>query len=140
METARTSTRTNIAPPAGRLRAGLILAIVLGLANLPFVFMPTPDGEEGPPLGVLILGAALGLLSVVTAVVAWRTGSRAALRITVACVIINAVTTIPAFFVDVDAGIKLGASLFVLASVACIVMLLGRSAADTGRERRASRA
>ena len=103
---------------------------MLGIANIPFLFMPAPDGEDGPPLGVLILGAALGVLSVVTAAIALRNGNRAAIRVTAACVILNAVSSLPAFFVEVSAGVKLAVAVTVLASVACIVLLFSRPATN----------
>jgi hypothetical protein len=112
--------------PTGNLRTGLILAIVLGLANLPFLALPAPDGESGPPLAALVLSAAIGILSIITAWIAWRTGSRAAVRVTAACVIINALSALPALFVDVDAWVKLVSSLYVLASVVCLVLLFKR--------------
>ncbi|MEO8696391.1 MAG: hypothetical protein ABI658_22940 [Acidimicrobiales bacterium] len=48
-----------------------------------------------------------------------RTGSRAAVRMTGPCVVLNAVPTLPALVVDVDAWIKLVSSIYVLASVLC---------------------
>lgn len=129
MDTSISAPVGRTAAPTGNFRTGLILAIALGLVNLPFLAIPTPEGESGPPLGVLILSAAIGLLSVVTAWIAWRNGNRAAVRVTAACVILNAVSTLPAFFVDVDAWIKLVSSLYVLASVLCIVLLFKRRSA-----------
>lgn len=126
MEAALNAPGPTAVAPDRRLRAGLVLAVVLGLANVPFLFMPTPDGQDGPPMGVLVFSAVLGVLSIVTAVLAWRTGNRVALRVTAACVIINAITTLPALFADVDAGVKVSASVYVLASVLAVVLLLGR--------------
>lgn len=52
---------------AGRNRAGLILTFLIGLANLPSVFTPSPGGEdEGPPFGVLLLGSICGAITVVS--------------------------------------------------------------------------
>jgi hypothetical protein len=115
-------------PVSARMKVGLVLAILLGLANVPFLFSPTPDGQDGPPYAVLVLSAVLGLISVVAAVIAWRSGSRTAIRVTAATVIINAVTTIPALFADVDAGIKVAGAVTILASVASVVLILGRPA------------
>ena len=120
------ATASTPARPTRRVRNGLILSVLLGLVNLPFLFMPTPDGEDGPPYGVLVASAVLGVLSIVTAVIAWRTGDRRAIRVTAACVIINAVTTLPALFADVDPGIKVFGAIYILASIAALVLLLGR--------------
>lgn len=121
LETGRTATS-----PQTRVRVGLVLAILLGLANFPFLFTPTPDGEEGPPYGVLVFSAIVGLVSIATAVMAWRSGNRLILRITAACVIINAITSLPAFFVDVSAGIKLAVCVTILASIASAILTMSR--------------
>ena len=42
---------------------------------------PTPDGEVGPPYVVLLVGTLLGVVGLVGVVIAWRTGSRAAMRV-----------------------------------------------------------
>jgi hypothetical protein len=109
-----------------RMKVGLALAVLLGLANIPFLFSPTPDGQDGPPYAVLVLSAVLGAVSVVAAVIAWRSGSRTAIRVAAATVIINAVTTIPALFADIDAGIKVVSAVTILVSVAAAVLILGR--------------
>ena len=109
-----------------RMKAGLVLAVLLGLANIPFLFSPTPDGQDGPPYAVLVLSAVLGAVSVVAAVIAWRSGSRTAIRVAAATVIINAVTTIPALFADIDAGIKVVSAITILVSVAAAMLILGR--------------
>src|SRR5690242_6163047 len=130
MNTVAAVPRTSVAVTT-RMKVGLVLAILLGLANIPFLFSPTPDGQDGPPYAVLVLSAVLGVVSVVTAVVAWRSGSRTAIRVTAATVIINAVTTIPALFADIDAGIKVAAAATILASVASVVLIFGRTARPT---------
>ena len=56
------ATRTR---PTRRVRVGLGIAIVTGLASIPSAFNPTPDGQAGPPYAVLLLGAVLGLISAV---------------------------------------------------------------------------
>ena len=129
-----TVTTTDQAPAVlTRVKIGLGLAILLGLANIPFVLSPTPDGQEGPPTVVLVFSLVLGVLSIITAVIAWRTDSPAALRITAACVIINALSSIPAFFVDVDAGIKVAVAVTILVSVLSVVLMFSRSPGRTTR-------
>ena len=75
---------------------------------------------------MLVLSAVLGLISIAAAVVAWRSGSRNAIRVTAASVIINAITTVPALFSDIDAGIKVASAITILASVASVVLMLDR--------------
>lgn len=107
---------------SGRQRAGLVLAGVLSAINIPSVFTPTPDGEVGPPFGVLVLGTVLGVIGLVAVVLAWR-GNRGALRVAAGALVINLLTALPAFFVDVPAWIKLAVGLSVLATVAAIVLM-----------------
>jgi hypothetical protein len=53
-----------------------------------------------------VLSAALGLVSIACAVIAWRSGNRTAIRINAAAPIINGVLTLPGFFVHDTAFIK----------------------------------
>jgi hypothetical protein len=112
-----------------QVRVGLALSAFLGLANIPFLFAPTPPGSEGPPTSVLVLSGLLGLVSVACAVVAWRSGNRLAIRINAAALLVNALTSVPAFFVDVDAWVKVAAAVAVLLTVAALVLTLRRERA-----------
>ena len=107
---------------SGRQRTGLVLAGVLSAINIPSVFTPTPDGEVGPPFGVLVLGTVLGVIGLVAVVLAWR-GNRGALRVAAGALVINLLTALPAFFVDVPVWIKLAVGLSVLVTVAAIVLM-----------------
>lgn len=109
-----------------QVRAGLAISAFLGLANIPFLFAPTPSGQDGPPTSVLVLSGLLGLVSVVCAIVAWRSGNRLAIRINAAALLVNALTSLPAFFVNVDAWIKVAAAVSILLTVAALVLTLRR--------------
>jgi hypothetical protein len=112
-------------PPLTRLnRAGLVLAGLLGLADITAPFESTPEGEVGPPFAILLLDGLLGLITVVAVVVAWRTLRRGAIRIAAGARIISALTAFPAFFVDVPAVIKVVVGVFVLATAAAVTMML----------------
>lgn len=113
--TATTSTR--------RQKVGLVLAGLLSLGNVSSAFGPQLDGEVGPPAVVLWAGTVLGVIGLVAVVVAWRTGSRAALRVAALALIITALTAVPAFFVDVPASIKILVSVSVLLTVAAVVLM-----------------
>ena len=108
---------------SGRQRAGLALAALLSLVNIASAFMPTPDGGDSPPTGIIVLGTALGVVGLVGALVAWRTGSQAAFRVTAGALVINAIASLPVFFVDVPAGLKLGVAISVLVSVLAMVLM-----------------
>jgi hypothetical protein len=106
----------------GRQKAGLVLAALISIANIPAALFPTPDGEEGPPFAVLIVATILGVVGLVTAVLAWR-GNRAALRVCAGTLIVNLLLTLPAFFVDVPAWIKATSALVALVTVAAVVLM-----------------
>ncbi len=57
---------------------------------------------------------------------AWRSGNRLAIRINAAALLVNALTSLPAFFVDIDAWIKVGAAVSVILTVIALVLTLRR--------------
>jgi hypothetical protein len=105
-----------------RQKVGLILAGVLNLANIPSAFSPTPDGEVGPPYAILLLSSVLGIIGLVATVLAWR-GNPAALRVAAGALVINVLTSLPAFFVDVPAFVKALVALSVVITVATLVLM-----------------
>jgi hypothetical protein len=106
-------------------KAGLVIAFLLGLADLTAPFQPTPDdAEAGPPYAILLLDGVLGLITVIAVVVAWRTAKRGAIRIVAGARIISMVTALPAFFVDVPAGLQVLVGFFVVVTIACVAMML----------------
>jgi hypothetical protein len=106
-----------------RQKVGLLLAGVYSALNILGVLFPTPEGQEGPPIGILIVDSVLGLVGLVAVIVTWRTGNRAALRAAAGAIIIMTLTALPAFFVDVPAGIKLLVGVFVLLTIAAVVLM-----------------
>ena len=106
-----------------RQKVGLVLAGVYSALNVVGVLFPTPDGQVGPPIGILIIDAALGLVGLVAVIITWRTGNRAALRAAAGAIILMTLTALPAFFVDVPAGIKLLVGVWVLLTIAAVVLM-----------------
>ncbi|MEW9872575.1 hypothetical protein [Arthrobacter sp. HS15c] len=106
-----------------RQRTGLLLAGIYSAFNILSVLFPTPDGQVGPPSGILIIDSVLGLVGLAAVIVTWRTGNRAALRVAAGAIILITLTTLPAFFVDVPAGIKLLVGVFVLVTIAAVVLM-----------------
>ena len=49
--------------------------------NVPSVLVPTPDGEEGPPVRDPRPRHVLGVIGLVAVVIAWRKGNQAAFRV-----------------------------------------------------------
>lgn len=115
-----------------KAKIGLGLAILLGLMSLPSVLAPTPEGEVGPPIAIVVVGSVLGLAAIITAVWAWRTGSRLAIRLTAASVIINAVAGLPGLFVDIPAALKVATAVATLLSVVTVVLMFSRTRTPSG--------
>ena len=123
------SSTTTVAPTrahvTGKQKAGLVICMLYGLGNIPSAFFPTPDGEEGPPLAILVIGSILGVVALVAAILAWR-GSRVAMRVGAGAIIVLTLTGLPAFFVDVPMFVKgLVAFSVVLTVVAVVLMFSG---------------
>jgi hypothetical protein len=127
MSTITASTPTSHREPNTSVRAGLALSALIGLANLPFLAPGIDWGPEEPPYPLLILAAVVGMVSVVCAVVAWRSGSRRALRVNAAALIFNALMVIPGLFGDTPAFITIASAAFVVTTVIAVVLTMRRS-------------
>jgi CHASE2 domain-containing sensor protein len=127
MDTTATSWST-------RNKVGLGLAIFYGLANVPSFLTAPDDGQEGPPLSILIVCSILGVMAVAAGIIAWRRRNRAAARLTAASVIVITLTSLPAFFVDVPAAIKALSALSVVYTVAAVVLMFSTSGHPSQRE------
>ena len=74
---------------------------------------------------ILVIGTILGVIGLVSVVLAWR-GNRVALRIAAGAIILVTLTALPAFFVDVPLAIKaLVGSSVLLTLVAVVLMFSG---------------
>lgn len=117
---------TTLAPTrahvSGKQKAGLVICTIFGLSNIPSVLFTAPDGEEGPPLAILVVCSILGVVAVVAAVMAWR-GNRVALRVAAGAIIIVTLTGLPAFFVDVPMGVKALVGFSVVVTVVTVVLM-----------------
>ena len=113
--------------PGTRQKVGIALAGVYSLLQLPGLFLPTPEGEEGPPFFILVLGALLGVVGVVAAFRAWK-GSSAATRILAGVIIVVTLTALPAFFVEgIPAGIRILVGISVVWTVAAVYLMFSPS-------------
>ena len=133
--TAPTTTPTTAGTPvAGRLsvknRIGLGLALVFGVLDLGSPFGPTGSADEpGPPMAVLVASAVLGLVTIVAAIWAWRTASRAGARIVAGSRILSILGALPAFFVSgVPAVVVAIVAVSVVLTVVTVVLVLSRPA------------
>ncbi len=112
--------------PNPTVRAGLALSALIGLANIPFLFPIIDWGAEEPPFVMTLLGAVVGMVSVVCAFVAWNSGNRKAIRINAAALIFNALGVIPGLFVDASAFIKVMSAVIIVASLVAVVTTMRR--------------
>lgn len=102
-------------------RAGLVLLGLLSVLDV--VGLVTTDGEH-PPWWIAILGAVLGVASLVLLWPAWR-GHRGATIGLVALRVVSAVTALPAFFASgVPAPALVLAVVIVVATVVGCVLLV----------------
>lgn len=100
--------------------AGLVLLGLLSLLDVAGIALT--DGEH-PPMAVAVLGAALGVISLVLLVPAWR-GGRGALIGLVAVRIVSALTAVPAFLgsgVPVPVVVA-AAGIVVLTLIGCVLV------------------
>jgi hypothetical protein len=105
-------------------KVGLVLAGLLGLVDLPSFLQKTPEGEVGPPYGILVLGSICGLITVIAVVVGWVKANRGAIRVAAGARVVSMLTALPAFFVDVPAGIKILVTAAVILTVVSVVLML----------------
>lgn len=104
--------------------AGHVLGIVLGLVHLSILGIPTDNQDAGPPLAILILGAAIGLAVIVLLVHSWRRGSHGPRRIAAVLLVLAALGALPGLLVDgVAVALQVAAGGLVLLTLAAIVLL-----------------
>ena len=132
MSTSTTSTATD-APAAGGRRTpfrtankvGLVLAGVLGAIDVVSVFgPPTAPGEPGPPMAILALDSALGVVTVLAVIIAFRSRRRGWVRLAAGARVLSMITALPAFFAGVPAWLVAIVAVFVVVTVVTVVLML----------------
>ena len=76
--------------------AGLLICTLLGLLDILFAF---DVSDDAPPIPVLVVGAVLGIITLVGVRLAWR-DTRRGTRAIAASRVLSALMGVPAFFVD----------------------------------------
>ncbi|MDF3148843.1 MULTISPECIES: hypothetical protein [unclassified Streptomyces] len=128
--------RTEAAGPtlSRKNKVGLGLAAALGLLdmiNVVGVWAPDSD-EPGPPAGVIVADAVLGLITVVAVVYTWRTANRTGSRVVAGSRILSAITALPALFVTgVPAWGVAVVAVFIVVTVVVIALVLSRPAPES---------
>ncbi|MGC9667372.1 hypothetical protein ACNTMW_12540 [Planosporangium sp. 12N6] len=99
---------------------GLVLAGLLALGDITTPI--TSDGEH-PPLAIGLVIAALGLLTVVGIVFAWR-GRRGGVTTVIVTRLLAAVTAVPAFIADgVPAAAQIAAAVGIVITLLAVVLV-----------------
>ena len=127
MSTMTVPNATLATTPSSGVRTGLVISAVLGLGNIPFLFPWVDWGAEAPPIGLLLVNTAIGMVSVVCVVLAWNSGNRKAIRINAAALIFNALMVVPGLFVDASPFIKVISAVIVVATVVAVVLTMRRT-------------
>lgn len=126
MSTMTAPTTRPVPTPGATVRAGLALSAVLGLANIPFLVLDIDWGADEPPFALLLLNTAIGMVSVVCAVLAWNTGNRRLIRINAAALIVNALMVLPGIFVESPAFITVASAVIIVATITSVVLMMRR--------------
>jgi hypothetical protein len=102
--------------------AGLIVAAVVGVADVATLGFATSDGS-GPPWALAALVAILGLVTLVAVLGPWHR-ERPARKIVIGTRVVSALAAVPGVAVaDVSAGIRVGAGATVVLDVVAVVLL-----------------
>lgn len=118
-----------------RNRVGLILTFLIGVTSAPSVAGLGEEPKEGfdsPPAGVLILGTVCGVIMIVACWKAWRAACLNSMRVAAGTSIVQAVSTVPAFFVDIESYLKVASAVSFLVSVVGIVLILSPDRRNPG--------
>ena len=120
-------TMTAATPVRSRISTKQKVGLVLVLPQQPAERAQLPrrrsgPGQEGPPEAVLVLASVLGVIGVIATVLAWR-GNGVALRVAAGTIIVNTLTSLPAFFVDVPTWLKGVAAFGVVLCVVTVVLM-----------------
>jgi hypothetical protein len=106
-------------------KAGFVLALLLGLTDVPAALAPTPDGEAGPPMAVLVLSTMCGLFTLAAVAYGWARRSWPAIRAAAGARILSMLLAMPAFFVEgLPDFVRALAAVFVLVTIVTVVLML----------------
>jgi len=109
---------------SGPRRAGHILGIVVGVAHLSALAVPSGGEDSGPPLPVLAIGAVIGLAVIALLILSWRRDQRGPRRIAAVLLVLAGLGALPGLLVaDVPAPLQVSAGILVLLTIATVVLL-----------------
>lgn len=106
-------------------KVGFVLALALGLLDVPFFLGPTGPGEIGPPMAVLILVSLCGVVTLGAVGYGWLRHSWPAIRAAAGARIVSMLLAMPALFVEGVPGMlraAVGAS--ILVTIVTVALML----------------
>lgn len=119
-------TATTAARPTRGAKVGLV---ILGLLGLLDVVSATDTGGPAPAV-ILVVDAVVGLVTLVGVVLAWRSGSRTAVRAVAISRVLSVLAAVPVFFVDdLPVGLVAASAVVILLNVLGLYLVLRRPAA-----------
>lgn len=122
---APTAPGQHLGPATTGQRIGFVLAVLLGLSDVVSIGSPTPDGEVGPPFVVLVVGALLGLATLVGVGLAWARRSRVAVRVAAGSRVLSLLLGLPVFFVEgLSPVIRVVSAVAAVVTIAAVVLML----------------
>ena len=109
-------------------KAGLALAGLLGALDVASYFLsPEPGpGVVGPPKAILVLDLALGIITLIAVVLAFRSASKTLIGTTVIARILSALSAVPAYFVGVPTNVVILVTAFIAATLLSVWLTLGK--------------
>jgi hypothetical protein len=120
-------------------RIGLIMTIIMGLANivlgvidLPALLNTSGTVADGPPDGVLVADLVLGIIIVASAGFAWFTVSRNGATIASVANILQGLTVVPAFLLPEPLAWRILAGVIIAWTTVSVALTLSRSRAMRG--------
>jgi peptidoglycan/LPS O-acetylase OafA/YrhL len=119
-----------------RNKVGFVLALLLGLFDVPAVLQPEDAAET--PIAVLALSTVCGLVTLVAIGWGWRRRSWPAIRVGAGARIVSLLLAIPAFFVEGLPGwLRIAVSAWVLLTILTVFLMLApaRGAGSEGAPR-----
>jgi len=110
---------------SARNKAGLVLAILLGLLQIANVNGGSNNRSDGPPVALARAGAVIGLVIVIAAIYMWVSRNRLGGRIAAGVLFLSAILTVGALFVSaVPAPVKVVLAALAVVTVVTVILVL----------------
>jgi hypothetical protein len=111
---------------------GLVLAFLLGPADIAFLATPSGDSGDKPPVCFLVVSVLVGLATLVLVVLAWRAPTWPMMITIIGLWVLSALGDIPGLFQD--AAVVTVSLIHLAISAACIALLPSRPETCTRAE------